>query len=39
MSPNLQTFVDRVVVPALVDRFLREQSTTSRPSAPVRPAA
>jgi hypothetical protein len=26
MSPDLRTFVDRVIVPALVERFLRDQN-------------
>jgi hypothetical protein len=37
MSPDLRVFVDRVVVPALVERFLREQAAAS--GAPIRPAA
>jgi hypothetical protein len=40
MSPDLRTFIDRVVVPALLERFLREQMTTSLgPTTPARPAA
>jgi len=38
MNPDLRTFVDRVVVPALVERFLREQAAASA-AAPARPAA
>jgi hypothetical protein len=38
MNPDLRTFVDRVIVPALVDRFLREQAAAGT-SAPIRPAA
>lgn len=33
MSPDLKTFIDRVVVAALLDRFLREQQATKRPAA------
>ena len=29
MNPDLRTFVDRVIVPALVDRFLREQAAAA----------
>jgi hypothetical protein len=40
MTPDLRTFVDRVIVPALVDRFLREQAAASAGApAPIRPAA
>jgi hypothetical protein len=40
MNPNLQIFIDRVIVPALVDRFLREQTAASAGApAPIRPAA
>jgi len=36
LSPELKTFIDRVVVPALLDRFLREQAAAT---PPLRPAA
>jgi hypothetical protein len=40
MNPDLRAFVDRVVVPALLERFLREQAATGGGNpAPVRPAA
>jgi hypothetical protein len=39
MTPELQDFVDRVIVPALLQRFLREQAARTTPSAPVKPAA
>ena len=32
MSPDLRAFVDRVVVPALLERFLREQAASAEPS-------
>jgi len=31
MSPDLKAFIDRVVVPALVERFLREQAAAVPP--------
>jgi hypothetical protein len=31
MSPDLKLLIDRVVVPALLERFLRDQ--TARPAA------
>jgi hypothetical protein len=34
MDNELRTFIDRVIVPALLERFLREQAT-----APKQPAA
>ncbi len=37
MSPELQGFIDRVIVPALLERFLREQASAPAPSE--RPAA
>jgi hypothetical protein len=40
MHSNLRAFVDRVIVPALLERFLREQAgehTSTTP--PMRPAA
>lgn len=40
MSSELRAFVDRVIVPALLDRFLREQAAAAvGPPAPIRPAA
>jgi hypothetical protein len=40
LNPELRTFIDRVIVPALVERFLREQSASEAPSVPpLRPAA
>ena len=37
MSPELRAFIDRVIVPALLDRFLREhaapQTTVDSPAA------
>jgi hypothetical protein len=39
MSPELRDFVDRVVVPALLDRFLREQAASRETSPPMKPAA
>jgi len=38
-NPDLRTFVDRVIVPALLDRFLREQAAGSGAPTPIRPAA
>jgi hypothetical protein len=35
MTPALATFIDRVVVPALLERWLREQAA----ARPERPAA
>lgn len=32
MSPELRTFIDRVVIPALLERLLRDQ-TAGRPNA------
>jgi len=37
LHPDLRTFIDRVVVPALIERFLRDQAAGTSP--PVRPAA
>jgi hypothetical protein len=37
MNPELRTFIDRVLVPALLERLLREQQATDR--LPDRPAA
>jgi hypothetical protein len=37
MHPELRTFIDRVIVPALLDRFLRDQALSA--PAPRRPAA
>jgi hypothetical protein len=40
LHPELRTFVDRVIVPALLERFLREQAdAVGPPPTPVRPAA
>jgi hypothetical protein len=39
LSRELQNFIDRVVVPALADRFLREQAASATPPAPIEPAA
>jgi hypothetical protein len=39
MNPDLRAFIDRAIVPALVERFLREQAATGATTAPVRPAA
>jgi hypothetical protein len=40
MNPELRAFIDRVVVPALLERFLRAQAAcNSVPPAPERPAA
>lgn len=39
MTADLRAFVDRVVVPALLERFLREQAAGSGTPTPVRPAA
>jgi hypothetical protein len=36
MSPELKAFIDRVVVPALLERFLQEHAA---PVPPLRPAA
>jgi hypothetical protein len=35
LAPALKSFIDAVIVPALVERFLREQAA----APPVRPAA
>ncbi len=32
MSSDLRAFVDRVIVPALLERFLREQAASAEPS-------
>jgi len=32
MSPELRALCDRVVVPALLERFLRDQTTTPPPT-------
>jgi len=37
INPELRVFIDRVIVPALLERFLRDQAAGS--SAPIRPAA
>jgi hypothetical protein len=40
MHPDLRAFVDRVIVPALLERFLREQLAGQASSPPpMRPAA
>jgi hypothetical protein len=40
VNPELRTFIDRVIVPALLERFLREPATTHEGTIPpVRPAA
>jgi hypothetical protein len=40
VSPELKAFVDRVIVPALLERFLREQAAANSPQEPpLRPAA
>jgi hypothetical protein len=40
MSPELRAFIDRVIVPALLERFLREQAIDPTPQGPpLRPAA
>lgn len=40
MTADLRTFIDRAVVPALVEKFLREQAAASSPQpTPIRPAA
>jgi hypothetical protein len=31
MNPDLRAFVDRVIVPALLERFLREQAAATAP--------
>jgi hypothetical protein len=33
MTPQLQLFVDRVIVPALLERFLREQASVATAGA------
>lgn len=40
MNPDLQRFIDRVVVPALLERFLQEHqpSAAPSPSVPLSPA-
>jgi hypothetical protein len=35
MSPELRAFVDRVIVPALLERFLREQAAEAPSPEPV----
>jgi len=41
MQTELRIFIDRVIVPALVERFLREQVSVPTPTTipPRRPAA
>jgi hypothetical protein len=39
MSPQLREFIDRVIVPALVERFLREQGPPGPVFEPRPPAA
>jgi hypothetical protein len=39
-NPELRSFIDRVIIPALLDRFLKEQSANGlNDSPPIRPAA
>lgn len=39
MAPELRTFVDRVIVPALLERFLREPASATPEAPSDRPAA
>lgn len=40
MNADLRTLIDRVVIPALLERFRREQTASEAPSVPpLRPAA
>ena len=39
MSADLRAFIDRVIVPALLERFLREHATAQQNPMPARPAA
>lgn len=39
MNPELRKFIARVVVPALLERFLREQAAANLNPTPKRPAA
>jgi hypothetical protein len=40
LNPDLRLFIDRVIVPALLERFLREQAAGQAPTTPpLRPAA
>ena len=39
MNPHLRTFIDRVVVPALLERFLREHATATQEQLAARPVA
>jgi hypothetical protein len=39
MSTDLRAFIDRVIVPALLERFLREHATAQQNPMPARPAA
>jgi hypothetical protein len=40
MQEDLRIFIDRAIVPALLDRFLREQGMLRTPTIPpMRPAA
>jgi hypothetical protein len=40
MDPELKRFIDAAVVPALLERFLREQAASQVPTTPpLRPAA
>ena len=39
MSPELKSLVDTVIVPVLLERFLREQAGEAPTTPPLRPAA
>ena len=39
MNPHLRTFIDRVVVPALLERFLREHAAATQDQIAARPVA